>query len=105
MESAAHPIALKADADSLLIEWSDGAAHRMTWRMLRDRCPCATCRETHEQPKPMLPVLGLEETRPIRATSVRPVGNYAYAIHFSDGHGSGIYTLESLRQLGEGAGK
>jgi DUF971 family protein len=30
-----------------------------------------------------------------------PVGHYAYGIHFSDGHNTGIYTLESLRELGE----
>jgi DUF971 family protein len=31
---------------------------------------------------------------------MKPVGNYAYSIDFSDGHDTGIYTLESLRQLG-----
>jgi DUF971 family protein len=30
---------------------------------------------------------------------MRPVGQYAYAIEFSDGHGSGIYTLDYLREL------
>ena len=29
-----------------------------------------------------------------------PVGRYAYSIDFSDGHDTGIYTLESLRELG-----
>jgi DUF971 family protein len=29
------------------------------------------------------------------------VGSYAYSIDFSDGHNTGIYTLESLRELGE----
>jgi len=32
---------------------------------------------------------------------MRPAGNYAYTIAFSDGHSSGIYSLELLRQLGE----
>jgi len=31
---------------------------------------------------------------------MKPVGNYAYSIAFSDGHDTGIYTLELLRQLG-----
>jgi DUF971 family protein len=30
-----------------------------------------------------------------------PVGNYAYAIAFSDGHDTGIYTIEYLRELGQ----
>ena len=36
---------------------------------------------------------------PIKA--MKPVGNYAYGIAFSDGHDTGIYTLEILRSLGE----
>jgi DUF971 family protein len=32
---------------------------------------------------------------------MEPVGNYAYSIHFSDGHDTGIFTFEFLRQLGE----
>ena len=31
---------------------------------------------------------------------MQPVGQYAYSIEFSDGHSSGIYTLEYLRELG-----
>jgi DUF971 family protein len=34
---------------------------------------------------------------------MRPIGNYAYAIAFSDGHSSGIFSLELLRRLGEEA--
>jgi DUF971 family protein len=29
-----------------------------------------------------------------------PVGNYAYGIAFSDGHDTGIYTVDYLRELG-----
>jgi DUF971 family protein len=32
---------------------------------------------------------------------MRPVGNYAYNIAFSDGHDSGIFTFDHLFQLGE----
>ena len=32
-----------------------------------------------------------------------PVGSYAYAIHFSDGHKTGIFPLELLHRLGERA--
>jgi DUF971 family protein len=31
---------------------------------------------------------------------MKPVGNYAYSIDFSDGHNTGLYTLEFLRELG-----
>jgi len=31
---------------------------------------------------------------------MKPLGNYAYVIHFSDGHDSGIYEFSLLRSLG-----
>jgi DUF971 family protein len=34
---------------------------------------------------------------------MRPVGSYAYAIAFSDGHETGIYALDFLRELGVSA--
>jgi DUF971 family protein len=34
---------------------------------------------------------------------MKPIGNYAYGIEFSDGHDTGIYTFEYLRELGEEA--
>ena len=36
----------------------------------------------------------------VEVVDVSPVGNYAYSIAFSDGHDTGIYTLEFLRELG-----
>lgn len=100
---------LRGDADALFLEWADGVRHRLTWRVLRDRCPCATCLTP---PEPvvatgglnLLPVLSQAETLPLRVTTMRPMGNYAYSIHFSDGHNTGIYSLEFLRQLGEDVG-
>jgi DUF971 family protein len=37
---------------------------------------------------------------PLSISGMQPVGQYAYKIVFSDGHDSGIYTLEYLRELG-----
>jgi DUF971 family protein len=84
------------------IAWSDGRRTVYSPRLLRDACPCATCREQRAQPRPapLLPVLLPAETAPLAVASMRPVGQYAYAIGFSDGHSSGIYTLEYLRELG-----
>ena len=48
----------------------------------------------------MLPVLSMAEARSLTIAKMEPVGNYAYSIEFSDGHNTGIYTLELLRQLG-----
>jgi DUF971 family protein len=106
-----NPVRLESYGEGLEIEWSDGVMHRLAWRDLRFACPCATCRvkrESPTQPSPPvinsgsrgLTILTAAEAQPIRATKLRPVGNYAYAIEFNDGHNTGIYPLEALRELG-----
>jgi DUF971 family protein len=99
-----HPTKLSLAADGTLgIEWSDGAKRTYTVRELRDECPCATCREKRSLPPPpatLLPVLSAAEAKPLALVSMNPVGNYDYAIQFSDGHDTGIYTFALLRELG-----
>jgi DUF971 family protein len=92
---------LKSDGEALLVSWSDGLTHRLPWRILRDACPCATCRQKRSQPVPTFNILAPGEAGPVRATSMSPVGNYAYQVDFSDGHKTGIYSLELLREIGE----
>jgi DUF971 family protein len=101
----------RPEPNALRIHWSDGQVRRYTARELRDRCPCATCREKRTQassPQSAAPASGLltvlspAEARPLTIEGMQPVGSYAYQIQFSDGHNTGIYTLEHLRQLGAG---
>jgi DUF971 family protein len=102
-----HPTGLRSiDPDTLEIAWSDRAVRRYTVRELRRDCPCASCREQRTAPPPpaaSLTVLSPAELQPLRITKMEPVGRYAYSIHFSDGHDTGIYTLELLRELGSPA--
>lgn len=93
------------DERTLQIDWSDGQRRRYSVQELRDQCPCATCREKRkhaaDKPDPLqFNILSAAETRPLRVQAMRPVGNYAYTIAFSDGHDTGIYTLALLRELG-----
>ena len=88
----------------LYIEWSDGQRHEIAVSRCAKACPCATCREKRAAPpvpSTGLPVLSLAEARPLAILGMKPVGNYAYSISFSDGHDTGIFTLEFLRELGE----
>jgi len=88
----------------LRIAWSDGQVREYAVRELRDKCPCATCREKRSAPPPpatSLPILSAAEAAPLRIAAMNPVGHYAYGIDFSDGHSTGIFTLESLREMGE----
>jgi DUF971 family protein len=48
----------------------------------------------------LLPVLSLEEAQPTAILAMKPIGQYAYGIQFSDNHDTGIFTFEFLRELG-----
>jgi DUF971 family protein len=92
----------RVEGGAVELSWSDGLRSVYTPRLLRDACPCATCREKRVEPaKPaLLQVLAPEEIAPLSIAGMQPVGQYAYKISFSDGHDSGIYTLDYLRELG-----
>ncbi len=88
------------------VRWSDGQEQKLTARLLRDRCPCATCREKQAAQKKkaasgirQLQILSEAEMQPLIVSGMTPAGSYAYNISFSDGHHSGVYTLELLRSL------
>ncbi len=79
--------------ESVEILWNDGHKSVYQNRYLRDRCPCAACRE---RPPHSLPVLGNGELYPVQ---IGVVGRYAISIQWSDRHDSGIYSYQTLRQL------
>ena len=93
-----------ASTSHLRITWSDGQVREYAVSELREKCPCATCREKRSAPPPpvtTLPILSVAEAQPLRIQGMTPVGHYAYSIEFSDGHDTGIFTLESLREMGQ----
>ena len=112
-----YPVELeKTDDRSLLIRWSDDVEQKTSFRKLRDNCRCANCidkrmkainevsSQTPDGKKKLsnaLPVLSQAQTMPLTIEKMHPVGNYAYSIHFSDGHSAGIFTFELLRSLNE----
>ena len=102
-----YPTDLSLDAENreLVIQWSDSQTRRYGFKELRDECPCATCREKRRDTTPPNPlqVLTPEQLIPIAVAGMKPVGNYAYSIDFSDGHNTGIYTFEKLLELGREA--
>src|SRR5678815_1846926 len=87
---------LAGDNRVLQIRWDDGHTSRHRLDVLRSLCPCAQCQGHH--PSQSLN-LRPEQFSDIRITDLAPVGNYAYNIVWSDGHNTGIYTLEFLRGL------
>lgn len=94
------------------IRWSDGHVSSHTSFNLRMRCPCATCRDSHN---PMakdgqgsaqagMPVRGPRGVPPmVEVTQFDWVGNYAVNFIFNDGHNTGIYTYKFMREIDESA--
>jgi DUF971 family protein len=78
----------------LRITWSDGHTGEYDYRYLRGYCPCAACQGHTADAIRFRPPDG--EVDP---WTIEPVGNYAITIHWSDGHGTGIYRFDFLRQL------
>jgi DUF971 family protein len=94
------PLSIKRDSDGLItIVWDDGVTTECTAEELRDGCPCAECQgETvllHTYPPiPRLHVAGHYDIK-----AIVPVGSYAVQITWGDGHATGLYTWNYLRQL------
>jgi DUF971 family protein len=99
MSETVIPTTMRREGDRLLIEWSDGFKGAVTWKALRDACPCAGCKEEREKPPDPFRLLKPNELVPLAPTAMPRVGRYAYKIVWSDGHDTGIFTLENLRGL------
>ena len=96
-----QPTALFLQPDGkLAIDWSDGRRRRYAIDELRRKCPCATC--LHERESAPRTADSPEISPAVTIAQMHPVGNYAYNIQFSDGHATGIFSLEMLLELGEG---
>jgi DUF971 family protein len=81
--------------EALRIIWSDGERCVYPFRLLRQICPCAVCKDEWTGERLLDP-----ESVPKDLTAERAeiVGNYALSFKFSDGHTTGVYTFEMLRK-------
>ena len=104
------PVRIHADreARTLRIEWTDGHVSTFDFELFRWLCPCAYCRGEAGQPGWLdsNPTLTVEQTRLV---SIEPVGGYAIAPTWGDGHHPGFYAYTALRAhcpcpAGAGAG-
>lgn len=104
------PTRLDLKKDSRLeIDWQDGRKCVYAIEFLRTMCPCAQCKLVREgsnphdiiktEKKPLLTILPGNFTDKVVATDASMVGNYALKIVFSDGHDTGIYSFDYLREI------
>jgi DUF971 family protein len=96
---------LKKDK-ALTIHWSDGRVSIYPIAYLRKLSPSAEAKELRKKmaknPLTVLPTssgAGDASSGPLTATGIETVGNYAVRIRFSDGHDTGIYSWQYLRQI------
>jgi ATP-binding protein involved in chromosome partitioning len=73
--------------------WDDDDEDVWSARDLRIRCTCALC-QSEMTGEPILDPATVPED--LTVTHMELVGNYGLAIHFSDGHTTGIYRLTML---------
>ena len=96
-----QPTRIERGSTSLEIQWQDSYQSELSYRLLREKCPCAHCDAVRlgKDPFHILPSddfyvnLGLVD--------IQRVGRYAVRLVWSDGHRTGIYTFEFLRELSE----
>ena len=92
---------LRIDADrasgSLRLGWADGHATAFEAVPLRWLCPCAYCRGEAGMPAWLdtNPTLTPDQTRHV---DVGLVGAYAIQITWGDGHATGYYSYQLLRE-------
>jgi DUF971 family protein len=76
------------------IDWSDGHRSVYPHELLRGHCPCAGCQGHSGE------IRFLETTDDQRELEdITPVGGYALALKWFDGHSSGIFSFTYLRAL------
>ena len=84
------------DPTTLGITWSDGHESVYHVKKLRESCPCAHCIDEWTGEKRIAPGSIADTIKPI---NLKSVGLYALQFSWNDGHDTGLYTHELLRNL------
>ena len=99
---------LHPEKGQLELRWKDGEPTFHSYNDLRRKCPCASCRTERDKmeaksPKGTLTLRVISSPGPVlqeaEILEVTPVGRYALAFQFNDGHKTGIYTYEFLYEM------
>jgi DUF971 family protein len=95
-----HPLDLQIVGHELAIKWDDGSEQFVSLEQLRRACPCAGCKgETdimgnlYKNPEQPLTAKAFELLK------IHRVGGYAIQPVWADGHATGLFSFEYLKQL------
>ena len=92
-----EPRQIVEESDSeISINWSDDTETIFNAANLRRKCPCAGCINEWTGEK-ILKTDSIEDDLSFSTISI--VGRYALNFQFSDGHDTGIYSFQYLKEL------
>ncbi|MDE0012394.1 MAG: DUF971 domain-containing protein [Candidatus Poribacteria bacterium] len=96
-----RPTHIKRADTSLEIQWKDSHQSKLSYRLLRQRCPCARCDATRSGKNAFHILPSDDFFENLNLVDIQQVGRYAVRLVWSDGHRTGIYTFQFLRELSE----
>lgn len=96
-EDEPEQIELRQSGD-LVVTWHDARVSNYNAYTLRINCPCASCIDEDSGQRTLDPK---RVPLDIRIESFEMIGRYAVALHFSDGHRTGLYAFKLLQKLPE----
>ncbi len=99
IQKEALPVVTAAGAQ-LRVQWPDGAVALLNNRDVRAACQCASCVEEFSGKQILNPAT---ISAGIESTAIVNLGNYAVSIAWNDGHSSGIFTWERLKEIERGS--
>ena len=91
----AFSLRVRRQSRLLEVTFADGEGYALTFEYLRVMSPSAEVRG-HGPGQEVLQV----RKEHVGITRLEPTGHYAIRIHFDDGHDSGLYSWDFLRDLG-----
>ncbi|MCB1224976.1 MAG: DUF971 domain-containing protein [Verrucomicrobiales bacterium] len=96
-----EPQRIEAIGDLVAIVWSDGAESYYDMARLRAASPSAETTGERDLLGRQIGGHGPRDFSGVVVTGWRVIGGYAIQFDFSDGHNTGLYGFDYLRQLAE----
>jgi DUF971 family protein len=95
-----QPVDIQQIGHEVAIKWEDGSETFIALEKLRRACPCAGCRgevdimgQLHKGPdQPLSPAA-------FQLRALNRIGTYALQPIWADGHATGLYSFDYLRQV------
>src|SRR5215468_8503630 len=95
-----RPVDIQQIGEELAIKWDDGSESFLSLEKLRRHCPCAGCKGERD----IMGNLYKGPERPLVATSFQlrslaKIGTYGVQPAWADGHDTGIFSFEYLKEV------